>query len=212
MRGAGREADSNSSGRSGVSTCSTPGTLRCALRWNERRQEQGIGNPNAISPPWKRLIRWSAHVKDGVCGSGHGGAGATPWRGSAGRIGSVAAAVGRGGPERQGVVGRGGGGRGGADLRERLGLRLRSSDRSRSPGRARARWDRRRASGRCPGWPRRRSRGRAGAGFVPGEGRRGGRQADVAEDDVHGLGCGDEGEDTHLGTAAGAEPWERPRV
>jgi len=30
----------------------------------------------------------------------------------------------------------------------------------------------------------------------------------VAEDDVDGLGGGDEGEDTHLGTAAGAEHWE----
>ena len=41
-----------------------------------------------------------------------------------------------------------------------------------------------------------------------GEGRRRGGQAEVAEEDVHGLGCGEEGEDAHLGAAAGAEPRE----
>ena len=30
----------------------------------------------------------------------------------------------------------------------------------------------------------------------------------MAEDGVDGLGCGDEGEDAHLGAAAGAEQWE----
>jgi hypothetical protein len=47
--------------------------------------------------------------------------------------------------------------------------------------------------------------GRAACG---GEGRRGGRQAEVAEDGVDGLGSGDESENAHLGAAAGAEQWE----
>ena len=43
--------------------------------------------------------------------------------------------------------------------------------------------------------------GRAACGR---EGRRCGGQAEVAEDEVHGLGSGNEGEDAHLGAAAGA--------
>jgi hypothetical protein len=50
--------------------------------------------------------------------------------------------------------------------------------------------------------------GRAGADRGRVRGRWGSRQAEVAEDGVYGFGCGDEGEDVHLGAAAGAEHGE----